>query len=61
MANKNEQNNNELVIILGKKSYENNNPTKILFEKSGEGNKSKPKNRPRSIDNIAIFELILVE
>ena len=61
MANKNEQNNKELLIILGNKSNDSNPPTKILFEKSGEGNSIKPKNKPKSIDNIAVFELIFFE
>ena len=57
MADKKEQNNKEFVNILGNKSIGINIPTKTLFEKSGTGKKSKPKNNPNTIDKIAFFSV----
>ena len=42
VAEKNDKNNNDCEIILGKKSIGNKVPTNKLLEKSGKGNRSKP-------------------
>ena len=55
VANKKDQNNNELDTMLGNKSNENNVPTKILLEKSGLGKNNRPKNKPINIDIIELF------
>ena len=52
VANKKDQNNKELDIIWGNKSKGNNNPTKILFEKSGFGKSKSPSNKPNITDII---------
>ena len=57
VATKKDQNNKELEINLGKISIGNIIPTKILFEKSGDGNKINPKNNPIKIDMMASFSL----
>ena len=57
VATKKDQNNKELEINLGKSSIGNITPTKILFEKSGDGNKSNPKNSPIKIEKMASFSL----
>ena len=59
VANKKDQNNNELDTIWGNKSNGNNIPTKILLEKSGLGKSNSPRNKPRNIDAIAFFSLNL--
>ena len=43
--------------MLGNKSNENSVPTKILLEKSGLGNSSRPKNKPIKIDVIETFSI----
>ena len=57
VATKKDQNNKEPEINLGKISIGNIIPTKILFEKSGDGNRSNPKNSPIKIDITASFSL----
>ena len=55
VATKKDQNNNDSEISLGKKSIGNIVPTKILFEKSGAGNKRNPPINPTIIDIYAVF------
>ena len=50
-----EQNNKDSEIKVGNISIGSKIPTKILFEKSGEGNSKRPKNKPINIEKIASF------
>ena len=56
---KKDQNNKELDIILGNRSYGNNIPNKRLLEKSGLGKSNSPKNKPINIASMALFSLNL--
>ena len=60
VASKKDQNSKDWVISDGNISEGNKTPTKILFEKSGAGNKSKPKNNPNIIEIKEVFSLIFL-
>ena len=57
VAEKNDKNNNDCEIILGKKSIGNKVPTNKLLEKSGKGNRSKPAINPIIIEKYAFFSV----
>ena len=57
VAEKNDKNNNDCEIILGKKSIGNKMPTNKLLEKSGKGNRSKPAINPIIIEKYAFFSV----
>ena len=53
-----DKNNNDCKINWGNNSFGNRYPTRIDFEKSGLGKKSKPAINPINIDTYAFFSLI---
>ena len=57
VATKKDQKSKKLEIRSGNNYVGKIVPTSILFEKSGDGNKSNPKNNPISIAIIASFSL----